>query len=320
MSASNIGLRTTGLLLSAVFSLTVNSAHGPSQFPAGIVQERIPWRTLSYAFDGFFGRVTTGVQLSTIPAPEASERLIPVPGDWVVQAPDPETVTIKVHSSLNPLFGSDEHLKIQSWCSPDSGAALQRVRLRQGNQKWQKSYRFTDSGVYRLRRKPADPGEGALKPDQWSHVGDAFYGYQNEASECRIVLEPNGLLYLISALEFQVQPFPVHVCVFNKKQLHRVSIFAHLGPRLDIDYLEKSGSKTARVQKSVDTIRFSFEPKSLAPTGTTPEDFSFLGLKGDFELFVDQDSGIPVRVSGSISPIGNVDILLRAVELKPRAD
>jgi hypothetical protein len=62
----------------------------------------------------------------------------------------------------------------------------------------------------------------------------------------------------------------------------------------------------------------SFEPRPLTPPGVEPETFSFLGLKGNFDLFLDKTSGIPVRVNGASTSFGEADILLDTAEIKPR--
>jgi hypothetical protein len=84
-----------------------------------------------------------------------------------------------------------------------------------------------------------------------------------------------------------------------------------------VDYLEKSGTHQTRRNNAIEAIKISFQPRSLALNNEDPEEFSFLGLKGDFDIYVDQDSGLPVQVSGKIATFGKIDIRLQTVEFAP---
>jgi hypothetical protein len=85
---------------------------------------------------------------------------------------------------------------------------------------------------------------------------------------------------------------------------------------LKVNYVQELGGKQIRIEKNIDAIRISFQPRSLAPEDKESEQFSFLGLKGDFDIYLDKASNLPVLVSGQISTIGKVDIKLQEVELK----
>ena len=64
----------------------------------------------------------------------------------------------------------------------------------------------------------------------------------------------------------------------------------------------------------MDTVRISFKTRAQVPRGEQPEQFSFMGLKGDFEIYIDPARRIPVQVSGQIARIGKIHIRLQAVE------
>ncbi|MBE9542998.1 MAG: hypothetical protein IMF02_00775, partial [Proteobacteria bacterium] len=214
------------------------------------------------------------------------------------------------------LFGSDEILETQSWFDPHGAGALQRVRLRQGQDKWQKSYRFTKKGVLRLRKKPRDSREENLTLDQWTKIRNHFYLYGDKGLGCPQILEPASLLYIVSAIDLTTDQPPLNLCVFNKKQLHLVKVSVGGSQSLKVNYLENQGDNQTRVDKKIDTIKISFQPRSLAPTDIEPEEFSFLGLKGDFDIFFDQVTNLPVQVSGKISAFGKVDIKLEEVSFQ----
>ena len=122
---------------------------------------------------------------------------------------------------------------------------------------------------------------------------------------------------IASVLELEQTATPLYLCVFNKKQLHRVEVSINGTRKLQVNYLEKSMNGQIRRAKRVDAVKLSFRPHPLSPEkNKEPEDFSFLGLKGDFDLYLDVDSGLPVQICGTISTVGKLDIRLVEVELK----
>ena len=79
--------------------------------------------------------------------------------------------------------------------------------------------------------------------------------------------------------------------------------------------MEKQGENQTRVNRKIDAIKISFQPRSVAPTDIEPEEFSLLGLKGDFDMFIYKSSRLPVQVNGDIVSFGKEDILLHKVEI-----
>ncbi len=86
---------------------------------------------------------------------------------------------------------------------------------------------------------------------------------------------------------------------------------------MKVNFLETQGDDLKRVDKKIDTIKISFQARSLAPTNKEPEEFSFLGLKGNFDIYIDKASRVPVQVSGKITAFGEVDIRLQEMNLTP---
>jgi len=259
--------------------------------------------------------VTTDVHLMAVPVEEVADLLMTDPAGEALQPSGATIYTLMVYSNINPLFGSDEILETQSWFDPNGAGVLQRIRLRQGQDKWQKIYRFTPKGVLRLKRSPKDSSEENLPLDQWTKVKNRFFLYGDKGLGCPRILEPASLLYIVSAINETTAQNPLDLCVFNKKQLHLVKVSVGGSQSLQVNYLEKLGDGQIRVDKKIETIKISFQPRSLAPTEIEPEVFSFLGLKGDFDIFIDKTSRIPVQVSGKIATFGKVDIFLQEVTI-----
>jgi len=263
--------------------------------------------------------VATDVQLTTVPVEAAANLLLKEPAGEALQPTGATLLSLTVDSNINPLLGPREILNTRSLCNPNDVAALQRVRLRQGDKIWQKSYRFGPNGVYHQRKKPVDEKQLELPPEQWTTMEKEFYQHNGKRLECPAVLEPSGLLCVVSAFDFARPNSVLSLCVFDRKQLHLVKVSVDGSRSLKVNYLEKSGTHQTRRTDTIDAIKISFQPRALALKNEEPEEFSFLGLKGDFDIFLDPDAGLPVQVSGKLATFGKMDIKLQAVEFAPGA-
>jgi len=86
--------------------------------------------------------------------------------------------------------------------------------------------------------------------------------------------------------------------------------------RLKLSYDEKLGQAKVHKEDLVETEIISFRTHPLVGKGQKPEAFSFLGLKGDFDIYIRKDSKLPVQVSGKIRKVGRINLQLREVELR----
>jgi hypothetical protein len=177
--------------------------------------DKVLWNHLSYRAKSIFGKVTTDVHLIAVPVEEVADLLITDPTGEALQPSGATVFTLTVYSNINPLFGSDEILKTQSWFDPNGAGALQRVRLRQGQDKWQKSYRFIQHGVFRLKKSPKDSREENLPLDQWTKIKNRFFLYGDKGPGCPRILEPASLLHIVSAIDLTTAHPPLNLCVFN---------------------------------------------------------------------------------------------------------
>jgi hypothetical protein len=257
------------------------------------------------------------VRLAALPAREAADLLLAVPQAEALRPSGATVISITVDSHIDPLIGPKEILNTRSLCNSNDAAALQRVRLRQGDKIWQKSYRFLSNGVYHQRKKPSGKQHHELPPNQWKSFETRLYQYNGNDSECPAVLEPGELLYLVSVINFTGQKSALRLCVFDKSQLYRVTVTAEESRQLKVNYVERLPDKQFRREGAIDAIKISFQPRVLDPEDKKPEEFSFLGLQGDFDIFIDKTSRIPVRVSGKIAAFGKVEINLQEVSLIP---
>jgi hypothetical protein len=295
------------------FGVSGTAAFSPSN-AGGSEPDRAVWKYLAYRGNHFLGKVKTEVSLADLPAKEARKQLISIPEGNPLETSTAPVMVIDVQSNVDPLFRATDLSGSRAWFSSDNAAALQRIRFRRGNDIWQNTYRFTQSGVYRIRKKPDRADEQQLEPAHWTRIKESFFPYQPVGPESKIVMEPTGLLYLASHLDLRSTTGPRSLYVFDRKQLHEVTVQVNERRRLKVSYIEKGRQKEIQRQGLKDAVRISFKPRALVSQGEQPEQFSFMGLKGDFEIYIDPASRIPVQVSGQIARIGKIHIRLQTVE------
>jgi hypothetical protein len=292
----------------------LNAREAVKSSPAcGVATDRLGWKRLIYRQKHFLGKVETVVSLANISAKEAQKVLIQTPEGSPLQVSTAPVNVIEVQSSVDRLFGPPDFVGSQAWFSAGDAAALQRIRYRKGDDIWQNTYRFTEKGVYRLRKKPGHGHEKNLGPEHWTKIKESFYPYQGKHPGSQAVLEPTGLMYLASACAFTEQNGPRHLYVFDRKQLHEVAVYVSGRLGLEVSYFEQIQKKSIRKEGMIDALKISFKPRALAPRNKKSEDFSFMGLRGDFDIFIDAATGIPVQISGRVARIGKIDIRLQSL-------
>jgi len=316
MAALKIICGISCLLLLFDCGFLSNSSRAQSTLPFKLEANDILWNRLSYRTKNFFVTVATDVHLKTIPTKEAGEFLITVPQGVALQAEGTQIFAITAHSVIDPLFGSTNTFQTKAWYNQKNTTVLQRIRLRQGNEKWKKTYRFTNKGVFRLRKKPNNSGEAKLPLERWTNVEESFFSYDLSNAGCLGILEPSVLLYLVSAIDFTLGKKNLNLCVFNKKQLHKVQIRPEGLKRLKVNYTEKSKEREISRKGEIEAVKLSIKTRSLAGKEKKAEPFSFLGLKGDFDIYIDRTSKIPVQICGQIPGLGKVKIRLQKIELR----
>jgi hypothetical protein len=309
-------LKNIVLSLSLWFVLLSGSLAAQSTPMLKLNADEVAWKRISYAAKKFLGTMTTEIRLANLTAEEVKPLFIPVPGGGALQSTASQLFLIDGHSVVNSLWNSVDVLKAQAWYDPVNGAVLQRIRSRQGKEIWQKTYRFTNQGVFRERRKPGRPDEMDGSPARWSNIRESFYPYALSSAGCSHALEPLVLLYAVSVFDWASRDEMFRICVFNKKQLHEVQIRKAGIKPLEIDYTEKSKAGELPRKGEIEAVKFSIKTRSLAGQDQKAEPFSFLGLKGDFDIYIERTSKIPVQISGQITGFGKVNIRLQQIDLR----
>ena len=281
--------------------------------------ERVVWTQLLFEADSLLVKAAIGVQLASLCSDAVQPSLMASSQGIPTKTSAPTIHLVTVDTTIDPLFGSLVKLKNQIWFDPKLGTALQRIRSRRGEDDFEKTCRFTETGVYRLRKEPLGKKEVLLAPEQWTDVKASFYPYDLTQIGCPSVSESSIIPYIIAAGGLSPESGPMNLCVFHKRLLHHVQIVSSGPEPLDVDYTEISGQIVTRKQGVIDVLKLQLHARVLNEIPGEEESFSFLGLQGDICLFVDTRTRVPVKISGEIPTIGRVDFRLREVRLSPKA-
>ena len=149
-------------------------------------------------------------------------------------------------------------------------------------------------------------------PARWTKHTEAFYTYPRQAEGCETISEPSLLIVQLSAIELDRQSDSYELCVFGKKQLHRLIIKKEKPSPLEVFYRERSSYLETVVEEKIFPVVFSVSAENIVPDKKKPEVFSFLGLQEDIRIYIDPEKRLPVRIDGTNSSIGHLVLDLRA--------
>jgi hypothetical protein len=306
--------RAPGCLLFAVLLAMVHrgvaaAAAGPSGCAGS--DAGLPWRSLELVSEGVLTRVTTRAELEKVAASAVLARLIEAPGREPRQPSGERVAVLTVQSDIRMLAGGFE-TKSRLWFDPGDGSPLQLSRTRRGRDDYEKIYRFTDGGVYRVRRTPDGPREAKLPPARWSLVKESYYPLSGQDKGCAGLLESSQLLYVLSASPPPAAATPREYCVFDRQALYRVRVVQTARESAKTAYVDTAGHARRPDEARVDAYRLG-----LSAGGGGDEDepaFSFLGLQGDIRILLSATERLPLRVGGKVPGFGSVELELRQLE------
>lgn len=190
----------------------------------------------------------------------------------------------------------------------------QRIRVMDnGTEKWAKIYYWLENGVRRDKVLPANDREEKHSPEKWTRRIVSFYPYPQNSDNCETVSDPSVLLYLLSTRTVDEKQSPFTICVFGKKQLHRLSITQTPSKPLSVSSLSRSASQNITMTKEVVPLIYSIAVETIPPANEEPETFSFFGLHNDIRIAIAPNVRLPLRISGTNSSIGPLVLDLQEV-------
>ena len=305
-----------GLAFVAGCSIYAGAAH--AQTPARSLYDpgRIPWTALSFQAKNFWVKVSTDIHFVSLPAAEIEALLLSSPKGDPIKPRTPQLSQMTINTLIDPTFRSPVSIYNRIWFNPKDASALGRIRLRRGEDDFKKIYRFTRQGVFRHHIEPKDKKEASLAPENWTDAGDNFYAYDPARLGCSEITERSLPIYILSAADLSQIDKPISLCVFGKRQLHHVQLRKEGKQRIKADYFEKSAAKSVRIEKEVQALKIAIDAEPMESDLNEVENFSFLGIHKNIAVFIDPDTFTPIRVTGTIPTIGEVELNLFEAELK----
>jgi hypothetical protein len=277
---------------------------------------RVPSAHLSFHAKNFWVEVSTEIQMRSMPASDLDTVLLVSPKGTPIKPQAHQISEMAINTTIAPRFRSPVKIDNRIWFNPTDASALGRVRLRRGEDDFKKMYRFTEQGVFRHRIEPKDKEEARLEPDKWTDIKDTFYPYDINQLNCPGVSERSVLIYILLTAAISKSNQPLTICIFGKRQLHRVQLRKEGTLPIKINYIEKNRQAEMRKEGTVKAIRFAINAEPIEPHLEDGENFSFLGFHKDITIYVEPSSGLPIQASGIIPTIGRADLKLNKVQLK----
>jgi hypothetical protein len=278
--------------------------------------QRVPWERLMFQAKSVWVDVTVEVVLEPLPWADVEASLLESPRGEPVRPSSADSHKIAVETTIDPAFRRRFTEASRVWFDPKDATALGRVRWQRGDGDFRKTYRFTHEGVFRHRIEPKNEEEELLEPERWTDIKDSFFPYNLTELKCSNVSERTVLIYVVSAARNLLKGETLSLCVFGKRQLHRVSLRSRGTEPIKVDYVEKRQDLEVRRNGKIDAVAIALDSEPVESDLSEAENFSFFGFHENIVLFVDPASRLPIRASGTIPSFGKATLSLDQVHLR----
>jgi hypothetical protein len=300
------------LFISLSFPLTSSAAE---RVPAlSIDKTAVTWKHLSFKGKEFFAKLSAEIELISPSKSELDTAFISSPQGVPVAITKFGALVVDTKISVKSIFAKLKLRKI-AWFDPVTLSAMQYVRQRSGFKDSKKTYRFTDTGIFRVAKQPIDKNEIIQSPEEWSGGNEIFYPYDLEKINCVNTTAPIPVIYLISALKISDFEKPVTICVFNKKETIYLDIEKEPSEAVQLNHIEVKGDEAIQKNTSILAEVLSLKARSIS-SGQAINNFSLVGLQGNIRIYIDRESRIPVQLKGDYKEFGEIKLNLRQMVYK----
>ena len=192
-----------------------------------------------------------------------------------------------------------------------SAATLTRQKQKHGNNPYAKLYRFAEDSVTMERSEPADVDEATAAPASWSRRRSETF--DSPPGACARVVDPSVVLYLAAARNWRASPSPFTVCTFSDGKFSRLVIALEGEEEIRVDYEVVEAGGTTRRDETVKALVLALDAESLVGEGK--DQLEVLGLEEDVRMYIDPETGAPVRFTGKMDKLGQVEVELQRLVL-----
>jgi hypothetical protein len=276
---------------------------------------KVSWTKLTFTGSKFFTSINVNIQLGPENpfSPASAIKTGTVPVKYSDEENKSRLLTLKW--SLNGMLAQGQY-EVKVWFKTTDGLPYKRMRFRNDDDPWVKSYYWEDTGVRRHKIKPGASAENTQPSAKWTDRKEHFYAFPGESAGCSSISDPSLIFYLLSTLDPETLQAPKEICVFGKKQVHRLTIQQVKSSPIEVSFKARTSSqKEETIKNQITPLVYSIKTAPMAPEKEEPENFSLLGLHKNILIYMDPEKQLPVRISGSNNSIGKIDLELRNAEL-----
>lgn len=282
-----------------------------AQAPASRL-ERLAWSRLHFKTSILGIPLYAEIKLRILDRQEAQTQLIE-PAQSQGIAPGQQVLRLDISSS----FISDKDIHTWLLLNSDDASVLQRTRLEltRGDERY-KAYRFTDDGIFILRRKPAGAREKNKSFEHWSVSKASFEPYPRHVNQKQIISDTAALLYIGSTMAFGNPGDKEKFAAYFDDKFHVITIeYTGLkSVRADFE-ARKDGTSSQHIMSYRDASQLIIHAH---PAGRPKEEstLQIAGLEPPVELLVDRELGIPLELRGRLGFVGEVSLGLHEATLR----
>ncbi len=193
------------------------------------------------------------------------------------------------------------------WMEPKHAAPCFLLRTRRGLKDYEQAFRFSARSVVRRQREPATAPEVRLPPARWTRTGEHRYPFPED---CDPVLETSGLFYRLLAGGGAAIAGEEGLCVFHKRQVHRVRLAEEELEDIPFDYLETQGGVRERRSGKTDAIGLRVSSRPVGTYRGETEEF----LKDGTRIVLRRDDRVPLSAGFEVPLVGWVELQLVELE------
>jgi len=193
---------------------------------------------------------------------------------------------------------------------PTQGRTLQRIVQRQRDS--YVSYKVTQFGSAGLVLLRLRQDKSVQYPD-WLQAKSSYRAYPDRLSDGSGVADPNALFYLLGSKTLQQAGGELQFPVFSDNQLLQVNMRARGVRTVEVALVARPNGAERRINGPREAQFVTIEARPLEPDAED-EDVTVLGMRGRINMLVDREWGVPLKISGQVPPVGEVELELERLE------
>jgi len=272
-----------------------------------LIKEQLNWSQLTYKANLLGLSIKSKIDLVSIPADETDALLMNPEPHTAVASSSKENYYMTLRTKL---LGRD--MRTMIWFDPADARALQRVRLETGARKSEyKAYRFTENGTFMIRKKPKD-GEAERPHQNWTNINKEHTKLPQKIAKQLMLAEPASLFYIVSVADLSTRGDFIELPMLSRGNVVMVKLTVEDQKTYQANYTKKQPSEDNKIKHDVEALEISIRARDVDNPDET-YDLKLAGLKGDLRFIIDQETHIPLELSGKMKVLGTVRFKLEEI-------